>query len=162
MNVLPRTLSIAALMSLSLHSLAAKILEVKALIDGMSCEYCAQGLQNKLRHSPAIESVKDVTYADQGSALIALKSSNMLTVAGVDQTLIPLVQQASFTYKGIAQLLARGSFGTDGSGNFFQIADTGEKIYIEDQLPAEKGETTVTLFQTTPQKWSITNKKETK
>ncbi len=170
MKHLPAGLAVflSGLMLLSLpHRAAAQagqpfgMLEVNVQVDGLSCPFCAYGLEKKLRKVDNVASL-EIRVSD-GRAVLTPKPGTSLDLAGLEQT----VRDGGFTPGGLT-LTARGRLterqGTpalelshgivlllakDGQTDALESA-TGSVVRIEGQVEGQAGRAytlTVRSFQ---------------
>ncbi len=95
----------------------AQLLEADLRVNGMTCPFCAFGIEKKLR---AVEGVEEVdVLLDEGAIRLTLTPGNSCTVGAFEKA----VDQAGFELAGLS-LEARGTVTKRGGDPVLEVSDT--------------------------------------
>lgn len=100
MNILRLLLMIGLLLVApftNIHAEAYNTPSAMIQVDGLSCPFCAYGLEKHLKKIDGVENVK--IYMKDGNATVTLKPGATVD----DSTLIEAVKKAGFTARGITR-----------------------------------------------------------
>ena len=94
----------------------AEVLGAELLVSGMSCPFCAFGIEKKLR---ALEGVRDVTvFLDDGRIELAFSPENAARAADIDAA----VKKAGFELSGL-RVEVRGTLASDDGTPVLEAAE---------------------------------------
>ena len=92
----------------------AEILEAELQVNGMSCPFCAFGIEKKLRR---VEGVQEVdVLLDDGRVVLTFRANNVATIGALEDA----VARGGFQLSGI-KLKARGTLTTDDSNPILDV-----------------------------------------
>lgn len=102
----------------------AQVSQATVAVDGMSCPFCAYGVEKRLARVPGVDSV-EITMAE-GSASLTAAEGVSIDVARIPQA----VRQAGFT-PGEIEVVATGRVGGEADGGWrFELGDSNQKLLL--------------------------------
>ena len=111
---LPLAVSLGILVAVAALPAAAEIRSAELRVNGLTCPFCAFGIEKKLRKVDGVREVE--VLLDEGRIRLAFSSQNAATV----QDLEAAVGEAGFELAGL-RLIARGRLIQDGDGQTFEV-----------------------------------------
>lgn len=113
-----------AVFALASASGLAQVSQATVAVDGMSCPFCAYGVEKRLARVPGVDSV-EVAMAE-GSASVTAAEGASIDVARIPQA----VREAGFT-PGAVEVVAVGRVGPQADGGWrFELGDSDQELLL--------------------------------